>query len=88
MIKLYSAHLYQHTSRGGSDSKVSTCNVGDLGSVLGLGKITWRKEWPSAPVLWPGEFHGWRIVHWVAKSQAQLSNFHFTHQSLLFYILS
>ena len=29
-----------------------------------------------SPVFWPGEFHG-LVVHGVAKSQAQLSNFHF-----------
>ena len=29
---------------GGSDSKESACNVGDLGSVPGVGKIPWRRE--------------------------------------------
>ena len=32
----------------------------------------------SSPVFWPGEFHGLYIVHGVAKSRTQLSDFHFT----------
>ena len=61
---------------GGSDGKESTCNAGDLGLVPGLGRS-------------PGEGHGYPlqytglensmdyIVHGVAKSQTQLSDFHF-----------
>ena len=61
---------------GDSDSKESTYNVGDLGSIAGLGRF-------------PGEGHGnplqysclknpmdrgawWAKVHGVAKSQTQL----------------
>ena len=45
-------------------------------------KIPWRRDWLPTPVFWPGEFHGQRslagcIVHGVAKSQTQLSDFHF-----------
>ena len=33
----------------------------------------------TAPVFWPGEFHGlYCIVHGVTESWTQLSNFHFT----------
>ena len=58
---------------GGSDGKESPCNVGDLGSIPGLGRS-------------PGGGHGKPlqysylensvdcIVHGVAKSQTQLSN--------------
>ena len=62
---------------GGSDSKESTCNVGDLGSIPGLGRS-------------PGEGHGnplhsclenshgredWlATVHGIAKSWIQLGN--------------
>ena len=63
---------------GGSDSKESTCNAGDLGWISGLGRS-------------PGGGHGnalqysdlknpmdrgtwWATVHGVAKSQTQLSN--------------
>ena len=38
----------------GSAGKESACNVGDLGSIPGLG----RREWLPTPVFWPGEFHG------------------------------
>ena len=34
------------------------CNVGDLGSNPGVGKIPWRRERLLTPVFWPGEFHG------------------------------
>ena len=37
-----------------SKGKESAFNAGDLGS----GKIPWRKERPSTPIFWPGEFHG------------------------------
>ena len=39
-----------------SVGKESTCNAGDLGSILGLGP--WRRERLLIPVFWPGEFHG------------------------------
>ena len=29
---------------------------------LGVGKIPWRKEWLSTPVILPGEFHGQRSL--------------------------
>ena len=41
---------------GGSAGKESTCNVGDLGWIPGLGR-SWRRERLSTPVFWPGEFH-------------------------------
>ena len=43
---------------GGSSGKGSTCNVGDLGLIPGLGRSP--EEWNSylpTPVVWPGEFH-------------------------------
>ena len=43
---------------GGSDSKESACNEGDLGSIPGLGRFPWRRERLSTPVFWPEEFHG------------------------------
>ena len=60
----------------GSAGKESTCNVGDLGSIPGLGRS-------------PGEGKGYPLqycslensmdctVHGVAKSQTQLNGFHF-----------
>ena len=40
----------------GSSGKESACNV--LGSMPGLGRVTWRREQLPTPVFWPGEFHG------------------------------
>ena len=67
---------------GGSEVKASACNVGELGSIPGLGRS-------------PGEGNGnllqysclenpmdrgawWATVHGVAKSRTRLSNFTFT----------
>ena len=44
-------------SPGGSDSKESACNAGNLGSIPGLG----RSAGPT-PVFLPGEFHGQRSL--------------------------
>ena len=44
------------------------------------GKIPWRRERLPAPVFWPGESHG---LYRVAKSQTQLSDFHFHFHTLL-----
>ena len=60
---------------GGSEGKASACNVGDLGSIPGLGKslekemathsstIAWKIPWTEKP----GRLY---IVHGVAKSRA------------------
>ena len=45
--------MYLMDFPGGSDNKESTCNAGDLGSTLGLGR-----KWQRIPVSLPGEFHG------------------------------
>ena len=37
-------------------------DVGDTGSIPGLGRILWRREWQPTPVLLPGEFHGQRSL--------------------------
>ena len=47
---------------GGSISKESACNSGDLGSIPGLGRFPWRKEWLHIPVFLPGELHGQRSL--------------------------
>ena len=39
----------------GSDSEESACNVGDLGSIPGLGRFPWRWAWQPTPVFLPGE---------------------------------
>ena len=40
---------------GGSDSKESACNVGDLDSIPGLGRFPWRR---ARTVFLCGESHG------------------------------
>ena len=53
---------------GGSDGKESTCNVGDLGSIPGLGRST--GEGKGYPLQYSGlEKFMDCIVHAVAKSQ-------------------
>ena len=61
----------------GSASEESTCNVGDLGSIPGLGRS------PGEGKGYPLQYSGLEnsidcIVHGVTKSQTQLSDFHFT----------
>ena len=56
--------------------KESICNVGYLGSIPGLGR------WPGGGKDYPLQYSGLEnsmdsIVHGVANSQTQLSNFHF-----------
>ena len=43
---------------GGSDGKESACNAGDPGSIPGLGRFPWRREWQPTPVFLPGKSHG------------------------------
>ena len=61
----------------GSAGKESACNAGDLGSIPGLGRS------PRGGKGYPLQYSGLEksmdsIVHGVAKSQTQLSDFHFT----------
>ena len=62
---------------GVSDSKEYACNVGDLGSILGLGRS------PGEGNGYPLQYSGLEnskdcIVHGVAKSWTRLSGIHFT----------
>ena len=64
---------------GGSASKESACNVGDLGSIPGLGQS------PGKGNGYPLQYSGLEnsmdcIVHGVAKSWTQLSDLHFYFQ--------
>ena len=55
---------------GGSDGKVSACNVGDQGSDPWVGKIPWRRKWQPISLDNPidaGDW--WATVHRVAKSR-------------------
>ena len=60
---------------GGSAGKESTCNAGDMGSIPGLGRSPGDGKW--YPLQCCGlETSMDYIVHGVAMSQTQLSNFH------------
>ena len=60
----------------GSPSEESTCNVGDLGSIPGLGGSP--GEGKGHPLQYSSLENPMAcIVHGVAKSRTQLSNFHF-----------
>ena len=60
----------------GSAGKESACNMGDLGSVPGLGRCP--GEWKGYPLQCSGLENPMDcIVHGVAKSWTRLSDFHF-----------
>ena len=64
----------------GFTGKESTCNAGDLGSIPRLGRS------PGEGKDYPFQYSGLenstdRIVHGVAKSQTQLSDFHFCNST-------
>ena len=62
----------------GSAGKESTCNVGDLGSIPGLGRS--RGVGKSYPLQYSGLENSMDcIVHGVAKSRTRLSDFHLTN---------
>ena len=66
---------------GGSDGKESPCNVGDLGSIPGLGRSL--EEGNGYPLQFAGlenfmDRGVWQAtVHGVTKSRTRLSDFHF-----------
>ena len=58
---------------GAFHRKECACNAGDSGSILGVGKIPWRREWLPTPVFLPGEFHGQRsLVSCTVKTHTTL----------------
>ena len=60
----------------GSSGKESACNVGDLGSTPGLGRSPGEgKGYPFQPSDLENPMDC--VVHGVAKSRTQLSDFHF-----------
>ena len=62
---------------GGSAGKESACNWGDLGSIPGLERSP--EERNTYPLRYSGMENSMNcIVHGVAKSQTQLSDFHFS----------
>ena len=60
---------------GGLDGKESACNAGDLGSIPGLGRSP--REGKGYPLQYSGLENPMDcIVHGVAESWTQLSDFH------------
>ena len=59
---------------GGSDSEESACNVGDLGSVPGLGRSPGEENDNPTPVFLPGEFHGQNSQTWVSELKKKKKN--------------
>ena len=59
----------------GSPGKECACNVGNLGSIPGLGRFP--GEGKGYPLLYSGLENSMGTVHGVAKSRAGLSDFHF-----------
>ena len=47
---------------GGSVIKILPANAGDWGSILGSGKILWKRKWQLIPIFLSGEFHGQRSL--------------------------
>ena len=62
---------------GGSAGKESTCNMGDVDSIPGLGRFPGEGE--GYPLQYSGLENSMDcIVHGVEKSQTRLSDFHFS----------
>ena len=67
---------------GGSDSKESVCNAGDLGSIPGLGRCP--GEGKGHPLQYSGLENSMDcIVHGITKNQTQLSDFTSLHLSFI-----
>ena len=62
----------------GSDGTASACNMGDLGSIPGLG----RRKWQPTPVFLPGKSHGQKSLAgyspWGRKESDTTEQLHFT----------
>jgi len=66
--------LYHCALWKGFSSKESACNAGDTGhagSILGVRKIPWRREWQPTPVFLPGKSHGQRSLAGLESIESQ-----------------
>ena len=76
LLILFGLAFFWGCFHGSSAGEESTCNVGDLGLIPGLGRSP--GEGKGYPVRYSGlENSIDYTVHGVAKSQTQLSDFHF-----------
>ena len=72
---------------GGSAGTESACNVGDLGSIPGLGRSP--GEGKGYPLWYSGLENSMDcIIHGIAKSQTRLHDFRFTWATFTFFKLS
>ena len=66
---------------GGSEGKASACNVGDPGSMPGLGRSSGEGKWQPTLVLLPGKSHGQRSLAgyspWGRKEPDMTEQLHF-----------
>ena len=68
--------MFTNLNKCGSTGKESACNVGDVGSVPGLGRSP--GEGKSYPLQYPGLENSIDCtVHGVTKNRKQLRGFHF-----------
>ena len=82
IIPLLDIHSSPMGFPGGSAGKESACNVGDLGSIPGLGRSP--GEGNSYPLQCSGLEKSMNYtVHEVAKSQTRVSNFHLSPMAAL-----
>ena len=58
----YAASLPVQASLVAQRVKKSARNVGDPGSIPGLGRFPWRREWLPTLVFLPGDSHGQRSL--------------------------
>ena len=69
---------------GGSDSKESACNAGDLGLILGLGRSPGEGKSTPLQYFWLENSMDrgawWATAHGVTKGPTRPSNFHFHFQ--------
>ena len=72
--------IYHLGFPGSSHGKESSCSAGDLGLIPGLGRSPGKRK--GYPLQYSGLENSY-TVHGVAKSQTQLSNFHFACTSEL-----
>ena len=57
-MNLHCVYMYIYTHTHTYIYKESAYNVGNLGSIPGLGRSPGDGEWLlPTPVIWPGEFH-------------------------------
>ena len=54
VFKILSKYSYARFKKNsGLDGKESACNAGDPGSIPGMGRFPWRREWLPTPVFLP-----------------------------------